>query len=96
MARVQWHGTDFYAEPLEELPGGKWKMRAKSHHPRCSPGTVIIVAQDEILEMAAAEAPPTAESSAALEAAMAEERKMLPTFAEIHARNQAAKGQPNG
>lgn len=84
MARVRWHGTEFYADPVRQLPNGNWLMIAKQHGPRFTIGTEIEVMQAEVVEMAAAETPPSyAESIAALELAMAEERKALPSPQEL-------------
>lgn len=83
MARVQWHGSSFIAEPKEQLENGDWLMVAKEHGPRCSPGTIIRVKQNEIVEMAAAEMPDTATSQAALDKALAEERKTITPVAEL-------------
>lgn len=87
MAKVQWGGHTFNAEPIEDLGNGKWSMRALQSGPRTAKGTIITVAQNEIVEMASAETPPPYD----LELAMAKERETLPTFAEIHARNQKGK-----
>jgi hypothetical protein len=88
MARVNLFGQEFRAEPIECRQDGSWKMRALEHTPRTFPGTIIEVRQSEIIEMAAAEAPDVSREKglAELEAAMAEERKTLPTYAELVAK----------
>jgi hypothetical protein len=79
MARINWHGVAFNANPIEQLPNGNWRMISMEHGARVVPGTEIIVKQSEIIEMGAAEMPSDpSESQAKLEAAMAEERKLLP------------------
>lgn len=86
MARVQWHGQNFNATPIEQYPNGDWLMESLAHGPRISVGTRIRVTSKEIIEMAAAETPPNpAESAATLETAMADERKTLPSIAELRA-----------
>lgn len=87
MALIRWQGFEFHAEPIKQLPNGNYVMRAMQHGPRFVPGTEVEVTQHEIIEMASAETPPThAEGLAALEAAMAEERKTVPTPAELIAK----------
>ena len=87
MARIRWREGDFTADPVRELPDGSWEMIARTHSARTVPGTPVIVTKGEILEMAAAEQPGEASTSqAALEAAMAEERKTLPSVAELLAK----------
>jgi len=103
MARVRFAGITLTADPVEQKANGKWLMRARSHTGRTSPGTMIEVEQGEILEMAAAEMPgyaPLPEDLhlgpipadkiglAELEKAMAEERKTLPSPAELIALHQ--------
>lgn len=87
MARIRWHNQEFTADPIRQLPNGNWLMRSKQHGARFTVGSEIEVKQSEVMEMAAAEMPPSeAESMAALELAMAEERKTLPTPAELIAK----------
>jgi hypothetical protein len=83
MARIQWHGSNFIAQPIEQLPNGDWRMTALEHGARFTIGTVIIVQQSEILSMDAAEMPDPAASAGALEKAMADERKALPSVREV-------------
>jgi hypothetical protein len=88
MARVNLFGQEFRAEPIECHQGGSWTMRALEHTPRTYPGKIITVRQSEIIEMAAAEAPDVSHETglAELDAAMAEERKTLPTYADLIAK----------
>lgn len=85
MARVRWHGHEFTADPIRQLPNGDWLMKTKGHGPRFTFGTEVMVKPDEIVEMAAAETPPS-DGLAELEAAMAEERKTLTPVAELLAK----------
>lgn len=94
MARVRWFGTEFIADPIEERPDGSWLMRSREHTGRLSVGTEFVAKPKEIIEMAAAEIPPPAISMAALEAAMAEERKLLPSPQSLIA--QAHGKKPDG
>ncbi len=106
MARIRAFGATFHAEPLEDLGNGTYRMCAREHTTRTSPGTIIIVAKAEILEMSAAETPgpgttvqpsapaPSNAGLATVEAAMAAERKTLPSFAEATRRNTQAKAAP--
>jgi hypothetical protein len=114
MARVRLAGITLTADPVEQKPNGKWMMRARSHTGRTSPGTMIEIDQSDIIEMAAAEMPgyapmpndltigPIPEDRvgmAELEKAMAEERKTLPTPAELialHRKNTAEGKTPPG
>lgn len=92
MARIQWHGHTFTAKPIKELPDGGWLMEAQEHGARFTIGTKIKVQKREIIELASAEMPPSPDAGLAqLEAAMAEERKTLPTPAEIIANWRANK-----
>jgi hypothetical protein len=91
MARVRLFGTEFNADPIEEREGG-WLMRSRAHTHRTAVGTVFFAATHEIVEMAAAEKPASA-GAADIEAAMAQEREMLPTFADIDATNGNAKAR---
>lgn len=88
MARVHWQGFEFRADPVRQLDNGSWLMVAKQHGPRFSVGTEIEVSPGEIISMTPEEMPPTeeAKSFAAIEAAMSEERKMLPTPQELIAK----------
>lgn len=82
MARVRWFGTEFFATPIRQLPNGDWLMRSAEHGARFSTGTELLVRQNEIVELAAAELPPeeTAKKSAEpLQAAMDAEREQLPS-----------------
>lgn len=83
MARIRWHGQEFIADPVRQLENGNWIMTAREHGARFTVGTEIEVKPGEIVEMAAAEAPAADESQAKLEAAMAEERKTLPSVQEL-------------
>lgn len=58
MARIRWHGAEYTAEPIRQLPNGNWLMRAKQHGPRFAVGSEIEVKRSEVIEMAAAELPP--------------------------------------
>lgn len=87
MARIQWHGSTYNAEPVKPLEGGDWLMTMLEHGPRFAIGTLVRVKQSEIIEMAAAEMPATpAQSAASLQQAMDEERKTLPTVEQLIAR----------
>jgi hypothetical protein len=90
MARVRLFGTIFNADPIEELPNGDWRMRARSHTGRTAPGTEFVAKQSEIVEMAAAEKPADgadhADGLGTLETGMAEERKTLPTVQDLIAK----------
>lgn len=91
MARVRWHGTEFRADPIRQLPNGNWLMEAREHGPRFSIGTEIEVRQGEIVEMAAAEMPASPDAGLKeLEAGMAKERETLPPLA------QPSKDSANG
>jgi hypothetical protein len=85
VATIQWRGTNISATPIKQLENGDWLMRANQHGSRFAVGSQLRVQQNEIVEMAAAEMPPSAvaESAAALTQAMAEERKTLPTVQEV-------------
>ncbi len=90
MARIRLFGTIYNAKPIEERPDGSWIMAALEHGPRFTIDTPLHVLKGEIVEMAAAEIPLSPEASfAAVEAAMAEERKALPKPAELIARHGA-------
>lgn len=80
MARIRWFGHEFEAKPLELLENGDWLMEASGHGPRHVPGAHIKVKPHEIIELVGPEIAQIseAESRAALESAMAEERKTLP------------------
>jgi hypothetical protein len=103
MARVRLAGITLTADPVEQKTNGKWLMRARMHTGRTSPGTIIEVDESDILEMAAAEMPGYAPipndltigpipadkiGLAELEKGMAEERKTLPSPAELIAAHQ--------
>ncbi len=95
MAIVLWHGHRFSATPIKQLPNGDWLMTANVHGPRFTPGSEIEVAPGEIVEMASAEVPSETLQHAfttaiGLEAAMAEERKTLPTPQELIGQARAA------
>ena len=81
-----------------------WQAVSRAHTARTVPGTTIIVRQSEIVEAAAAEMPTDTDSGSAvlpsslssdttglaeLETAMMEERKSLPTPAELIAQHRA-------
>lgn len=88
MAIVQWHGSNFAATPIKQFDNGDWLMRADTHTARCSPGTEIRVALNEIIELGDLTLPPPApppgdRGAAALEAAMAAERETLPSVKEL-------------
>lgn len=51
VATVRWPMGEFKAEPIRELAGGSWEMRAMEHTMRFSPDTIILVHQDEILSV---------------------------------------------
>ena len=86
MARVRWFGTTLAADPVKENPDGSWDMIARSHTARTVPGTRIYVQKSEIVSMDPIAAPDVTASQAALEAAMAEERKTLTPVADLLAR----------
>jgi hypothetical protein len=90
VARIRVFGTEMYADVVRDNGDGTYLMMARSHSARTVAGTQITVKKTEIIEMAAAEQPPTADGQAALEAAMAAERKTLPSPAEIMATNREA------
>ncbi len=111
MALVRFHGDVVHADPIRQTSAGDWEMRSRQHTGRLSVGTTFMARQDEILEMAAAEMPGSVAQLEAgiqqaaldntvglkeLDAAMAEERKTLPTPAELIAkyREAEAKKQP--
>lgn len=95
MASIRWGGSVYSAEPIEQLPNGNWRMKALEHGPRFSVGTILEMKQNEIIEIAAAEMPPDpAASAAALERAMAEERKTLPSVGELLVQKAAPAPEP--
>lgn len=77
MALVQWHGSRFYARPIERLPEG-WIMESLEHGARVSPGTRILVQESEIVDADAM--PSRVRTLADLEADLADERKRLPSI----------------
>lgn len=98
MARVTWNGETFLAKPIEQNPDGSWVMEALQHTGRTVPGTRITVQQNEIVpgSMPAPGQPDTTAApadtgQAALDAAMAEERKTLVSPADLIAQFQASK-----
>lgn len=96
MARIQWGGSTYFATPIEQLPNGDWRMTAQEHGPRFTIGTEIHVKAAEIVSMDAAEMPPDpAASAAALEQAMADERKTLPTVREVMLANAKKAAETN-
>lgn len=94
MARIRWQGAEYTATPLRQLDNGNWRMKVRQHGPRFSAGSEIEVKPAEIVEMGAAEAPAD-DGRAALEAAMAEERKNLPSVQELLAAAREEK-KPDG
>lgn len=82
MARIRWHGSEHEAEPIQELPNGNWLMKAQEHGARFAIGTLIEVKPGEIVTMDKGTPNPAA-TPAALEVAMAEERKTLPSVREL-------------
>jgi len=99
MAKVRWRGESFDARPISQNPDGSWLMEAQEHTSRTAPGTRITALASEIVAgtmpgeaNATPAAPPGADKGqAALDAAMAEERKTLPDPASLIAAAQAAK-----
>lgn len=83
MARVQVFGHTFIAKPLSKQDNGDWLMEAREHTARASVGTVIRVRPSEILDME--ESPPLApdQGAAALNLALAEERKTITPAADL-------------
>lgn len=103
MARVTWRGETFAARPIAQNADGSWLMEATQHTGRTAPGTHITVQPSEIVAgtMPAAGQSDTTQpladnGQAALDAAMAEERKTLPTPAQLIAQFQAERGMKQG
>lgn len=100
MARINWHGGAFIAKPIEQLPNSDWLMEAQQHGPRFTIGTKIIVKAKDVIEMAAAETPPDPTAgAAALDQAMADERKTLPSVADLLQQDRVTaqpKDKPDG
>lgn len=95
MARIQWHGSTFLAEPKEQLPNGDWLMVMKEHGPRFTIGTLVRVTQKQVVEMAAAEMPDTPNAGlAALETGLAAERKEITPVGEMLSRARAKEPAP--
>ncbi len=94
MARIQWHGSQFTVEPIEQLPNGDWLMKSLEHGPRFTVGTKIQVKQADIISMDAAEMPDVAGSATKLEQALIEERKTLPTVREVLLANAKKAAAP--
>jgi hypothetical protein len=112
MARVRIFGSIFPAKVLKDNGDGTYQMEAKQASARTAVGTVFTATAAEVVEMAAAEIPPSgavaqpdsavaaasptpaasSDGTGALEAAMAEERKTLPTPADILAAFRQDKG----
>lgn len=88
MARVRMFGSEFTAEVLKDNGDGTFLMKAKQHTSRTTVGTEFSAKREEIIEMAAAEMPAN-DGSAALDTAMAEERKTLTPPAEVIAAHRA-------
>lgn len=61
MARVRWHGAEFTAAPVRQLPNGNWLMVAQTHGARFAVGSQIEIRPDEVLEMTGPEMPPDGE-----------------------------------
>jgi hypothetical protein len=85
-------GIVFNADPVQQTAAGDWLMRARDHTGRTAAGTMVLIKQAEILEMASAEMPAGTPLIApvnhpgsldALENAMAAERKTIPAPSEI-------------
>jgi hypothetical protein len=112
MARVRIFGSIFPAKVLKDNGDGTYQMEAKQASARTAVGTVFTATAAEVVEMAAAEIPPSGavaqpgsavaaatpapapsnDGAGALEAAMAEERKTLPTPADLLAAFRQDKG----
>lgn len=91
MALIKWNGSKHVsAEPVKQLSNGDWLMRTLEAGARFTLGTMIQVKADDIVNMDDTRAEPAARA-AELEQALAEERKGLPTVAELLAK---AKGEP--
>lgn len=89
MAKITWRGETFLAKPIRQNPDGSWVMEALQHSGRTVPGTRITVLASEIVKGTMDEAPAESNSGqAALDAGMAQERKTLPTPAELIAQAQ--------
>jgi hypothetical protein len=108
MARIRFDNTVITAKPLYQNERGNWIMEAQQHGARHIAGGEVEIRPDEIIEMSNTEMParepgtikiteykPSPEaiaSAAALEAAMAKERKSLPPVADmLKAIQEAAK-----
>lgn len=98
MARVVWHGREFLAKPISQNPDGSWLMESMQHTARLAVGTRFIAQPGEVVEgsMPAAGQPdttaaPADNGQAALDAAMAAERKTLASPADLIAQFQASK-----
>ncbi len=84
MARIRWHGAEYTCKPVRQVSDTVWRFKMRDHGPRWAAGSEIEVAQNDIVEMAAAELPIVRDASlAALDAAMAAERQTLPTVQEL-------------
>ena len=94
MAKISWNGTPYFAEPVEELPGGDWHMRMQQHGPRFAVGTIARIPAKDIIEMASAEMPPVDTGLAALQAAMDADKATRPTPAQLIANWRKGKLQP--
>jgi hypothetical protein len=92
MAKVRFDKDIISAKPIsQEATTGDWLMEAQQHGPRYSPGTVIRIPEGDVLHMDDSEKPAN-DGQAQLEAAMAQERKTLPSPAEMLAKiAEAAK-----
>lgn len=94
MARIHWHGTVYSATPIEQLPNGDWLMTANDHGPRFTVGTTIQVKTADIESMDAAETPDPHGSLAAVEKAMAEERKTIPSVRDVLIQAAKQRAEP--
>jgi hypothetical protein len=97
VAQVKIFGTIVSADVVRQETNGEWLMRSRVHAARLSPGTQFLAKKNEIIQMDAAEVPGYAPipsdleeklSLAELERAMAEERKTLPSPAELITQHQ--------
>lgn len=96
MALVKWNSAKpFGAVPVQQLSNGDWLMRTLESGARFTVGTMIQVKEADIVKGTLYEdtkADPGARA-AELEAALAEERKGLPTVAELLAKSKDDKAK---